>query len=164
MYPRIAFRSFSTLTTLTLAAALLSPVALAQTPEPAVSDPAAPEAPGAATAAPAAEATPGLPSAAPEPAAVETAAPAPEATPAAGEAAPSEPAPSAAEAVPVPSPPVAPWYDAFSIGGGVILYYYQPTFDDAKNNISVFFANLILDAKWEEFGLHIEPRFRTVAG
>ena len=62
--------------------------------------------------------------------------------------------------MPEPAPPGPSWYDAFSLGGGVILYYYQPTFDDAKNDISVFFANLILDAKWQHFGLHLEPRFR----
>ena len=52
------------------------------------------------------------------------------------------------------------WLDYFSIGGGLILYYYQPTSGDGDNNISVFFANLLLDGKWENFGLHVEPRLR----
>jgi hypothetical protein len=52
------------------------------------------------------------------------------------------------------------WLDYFSIGGGLILYYYQPTSGDGDNNFNVFFANLLLDGKWENFGLHIEPRFR----
>jgi hypothetical protein len=52
------------------------------------------------------------------------------------------------------------WLDYFSIGGGLILYYYQPTSGDGDNNFNVFFANLLLDGKWESFGLHIEPRFR----
>jgi hypothetical protein len=52
------------------------------------------------------------------------------------------------------------WFEYFSIGGGLILYYYQPTAGDGENNVSVFFANLLLDGKWDGFGLHVEPRFR----
>jgi hypothetical protein len=52
------------------------------------------------------------------------------------------------------------WLDYFSIGGGLILYYYQPTSGGGDNNFNVFFANLLLDGKWENFGLHVEPRFR----
>jgi hypothetical protein len=55
---------------------------------------------------------------------------------------------------------VPAWLDYFSIGGGLILYYYQPTSGDGDNNFNVFFANLILDGKWENFGLHVEPRIR----
>jgi hypothetical protein len=55
---------------------------------------------------------------------------------------------------------VPEWTRHVSIGGGVIVYYYQPTKGDAKNDVSVFFANLVLDGRWGQFGLHIEPRFR----
>jgi hypothetical protein len=91
---------------------------------------------------PAAE--PGAP-AAPDTAALAAGAPA-------AETAATSPAP-AANAVP-------DWLEYFSIGGGLILYYYQPTSGDGDNNVSVFFANLLLDGKWDNFGLHIEPRFR----
>jgi len=88
---------------------------------------------------------------------------------------PSEAGPSAVAApdtaaiavgTPEPAAPAKPprevpaWLDYFSIGGGLIVYYYQPTSGDGDNNISVFFANLLLDGKWEGFGLHVEPRFR----
>jgi hypothetical protein len=63
-----------------------------------------------------------------------------------------------------PAPPALPlvpaWLENFSVGGGLILYYYQPTAGDGKNNVSVYFANLLLDGKWGGFGLHVEPRFR----
>ncbi len=52
------------------------------------------------------------------------------------------------------------WLDHFSIGGGLILYYYQPTSGGGDNNFSVFYANLLLDGEWGNFGLHVEPRFR----
>lgn len=67
---------------------------------------------------------------------------------------------------PEPAAPAKPprevpaWLDYFSIGGGLIVYYYQPTSGDGDNNVSVFFANLLLDGKWEGLGLHVEPRFR----
>ncbi len=55
---------------------------------------------------------------------------------------------------------VPEWTQNVRIGGGAIIYYYQPLEGDAKNNVSVFFANLLLDGRWGAFGLHIEPRFR----
>ena len=159
---RIFLRSIAPLS---LLSPLLSSVAFAQAPAPVPPAP-APVAP---------------PPAAPPPA-VETATPAArpaaEATPAAApavaapEPAPPEgTAPTAAEPARAPETTTAPaaasgrdipaWLDDFSIGGGIILYYYQPTgLDGAKNNFSVFFANLLLDGKWNNFGLHIEPRFR----
>ena len=74
------------------------------------------------------------------------------------------PEPAASAEAPAPSTPAAravpDWLEYFSIGGGLILYYYQPTAGAGKNNVSVFFANLLLDGEWENFGLHIEPRFR----
>lgn len=115
--------------------------------------------------APAAAALPSAePVAAPAPVAVTPAPTTP--TPAAipSPAAPAEPAAPAVAATPgpaaAPSPPVLPWYDNLSLGGGVILYYYQPTEGPGKNNVSVFFANLLLDAHWDAFALHLEPRFR----
>lgn len=124
--------------------------------------------------------TPAAPS--PEPVAPAAPVAAPEAAPEPQPVAPTEPqqppqpsatAPSAPDtaaiavgtpepAAPDASPPreVPAWLDYFSIGGGLILYYYQPTSGDGDNNVSVFFANLLLDGKWEDFGLHVEPRLR----
>lgn len=51
------------------------------------------------------------------------------------------------------------WTRNLTLGGGAILYFYQPT-EGGDNNLSLFFANLILDAKWGDWGLHVEPRFR----
>ncbi len=76
---------------------------------------------------------------------------------------PKESAPPSAEppvATAAPAGGAPEWTRNVSIGGGAIVYYYQPTKGDAKNNVSVFFANLLLDGKWDRFGLHIEPRFR----
>jgi hypothetical protein len=68
----------------------------------------------------------------------------------------------AQEAAPLaPAEPIVPhWLDHFSIGGGLIVYYYQPTEGPGDNNVSVFFANLLLDGKWDRFALHVEPRLR----
>jgi len=55
---------------------------------------------------------------------------------------------------------VPTWLDHFTLGGGLIVYYYQPTEDPGTNNVSVFFANLLLDGRWDRFALHVEPRFR----
>jgi hypothetical protein len=51
------------------------------------------------------------------------------------------------------------WFDHLTLGGGVVLYLYQPT-RGGQNNFSVFYANLLLDGKWGDFGVHVEPRFR----
>lgn len=56
-------------------------------------------------------------------------------------------------------PPAPPPQKSLEIGGGAILYYYQPT-REGRGNVGVFFANLLLDGKWENFGFHVEPRFR----
>lgn len=50
-------------------------------------------------------------------------------------------------------------HEHVKIGGGAIVYYYQPL-EEGRGNVGVFFANLLLDAQWDAFGLHIEPRFR----
>jgi hypothetical protein len=60
----------------------------------------------------------------------------------------------AAEVVPA-------WTKKVTLGGGFILWYYQPLeLAGAKNNLSLFFANLVVDAKSGIWGLHVEPRFR----
>jgi hypothetical protein len=48
-----------------------------------------------------------------------------------------------------------------TLGGGVLLWYYQPiNVPAASNNVSVFWSRLLIDGKWGIFGLHLEPRFR----
>lgn len=61
--------------------------------------------------------------------------------------------------------PTAPnatvWPRNLSVGGGAILWYYQPFEDGTVNDINIFFANVVLDARLGRFGFHIEPRFRN---
>jgi hypothetical protein len=47
-----------------------------------------------------------------------------------------------------------------TVGGGVVLYYYQPLEGDKDNFFEIFEAKLNLDATFDIFGLHIAPRFR----
>jgi len=156
----IASRSAS-VSAFTLALAFAG-AAHAQEPAAPGPAPAAPGAPSAAPAAPvAADAQQG---GAPEPQPVAPSEP--REPPEPSGSAPATPD-TAAVAVGTPEPAAATqhrevpaWLDYFSIGGGLILYYYQPTSGDGDNNISVFFANLLLDGKWENFGLHVEPRLR----
>jgi hypothetical protein len=63
------------------------------------------------------------------------------------------------EAAPAPAAPAR----ALAVGGGAILWYYQPFIPDTTNdnNVSIFFANVLLDAKLGRFGFHVEPRFRN---
>jgi hypothetical protein len=57
--------------------------------------------------------------------------------------------------------PTPSWLKALSIGGGAILWYYQPVdLGSTDSDVSLFYANLLLDGKFGAFGLHIEPRFR----
>jgi hypothetical protein len=79
---------------------------------------------------------------------------------AAGPAASEAPAPVAA--LTVKSVPEMPgWVKSLSVGGGAIVYYYQPVdLGGVKNNIDLFFANLLLDGNFGPVSLHIEPRFR----
>ena len=58
-----------------------------------------------------------------------------------------------------PQPPS--WTRVLTVGGGAILWYYQPFTEGAKNDISIFFANVLLDARHGNFGFHVEPRFRN---
>jgi hypothetical protein len=58
------------------------------------------------------------------------------------------------------SAPLPDWLRALRIGGGAILWYFQPVDTGAAKNVDLFFANLVLDGKFGAVGLHIEPRFR----
>ena len=47
------------------------------------------------------------------------------------------------------------------IGGGAILWYYQPTKGSQKNNMEFYYVRLNIDADFGDgFGFHMEPRFR----
>jgi hypothetical protein len=53
------------------------------------------------------------------------------------------------------------WMRGVKIGAGVLLWYYQPIHvPGVENDVSVFWARLLVDGKWGIFGLHLEPRFR----
>jgi hypothetical protein len=63
--------------------------------------------------------------------------------------------------------PEAPASDhlELSVGGGMILYYYQPLKDriggqDTQNNFEVFEARLRVDATFNHYGVHIVPIVR----
>ena len=119
-----------------------------QEPAPGASESPAPQSPPSASAPPtaASPATP-TPSTAAGPAVVQTASPpAPMATP------------------PLEAKPLLPeWMNGVSLGAGVLLWYYQPIVPraaDVENNVSVFWARLLLDGKRGIFGFHLEPRFR----
>jgi hypothetical protein len=74
----------------------------------------------------------------------------------------SPPAPMA-EAPPASKPLLPEWLNGITLGGGVLLWYYQPIVPRApsvENNVSVFWARLLLDGKRGIFGFHLEPRFR----
>lgn len=63
-------------------------------------------------------------------------------------------------AVAVKEQPLPSWLKNLSLGGGAILWYYSPVNTGAKQNVDLFFANLLLDGRFGSVGLHIEPRFR----
>jgi hypothetical protein len=63
-------------------------------------------------------------------------------------------------AVAVREPPLPTWLKSLSLGGGAILWYYSPVETGAKQNVDLFFANLLLDGHFGLVSLHIEPRFR----
>ena len=73
-------------------------------------------------------------------------------------AAPPPTAPPSAVTAPMPAMPE--WMKHLSVGGGAIIWYYQPLMSGVKNNIDLFFANLLFDGQVDGFGLHLEPRFR----
>jgi hypothetical protein len=92
------------------------------------------------------------------------ASPPPAATPATAEPV-VQAAPTAAPPGPVAPPAVAApsfpdWTRHIKLGGGAILYYYQPLKKDWDNDLSFFYGRLDLDIQVGAFGFHIEPRFR----
>jgi len=48
------------------------------------------------------------------------------------------------------------WTRHVSLSGGIALYYYQPT--NGWKNQFLIYTNLRFDARWQPFGLHLEPR------
>jgi hypothetical protein len=70
-------------------------------------------------------------------------------------------APAQPPEVPTTSVEVPAWTRHLTVGGGAILWYYQPFLEGAKNNLQVFFANIVLDADLGHFGFHAEPRIRN---
>jgi hypothetical protein len=66
-------------------------------------------------------------------------------------------------APPTSRPLLPEWMDGVTLGAGVLLWYYQPIVPRAagvKNDVSVFWARLLVDGKRGIFGFHLEPRFR----
>jgi hypothetical protein len=82
-------------------------------------------------------------------------APAPAASPSAAPAA-IAPAPATPAAATLPPE----WTRSLTVGGGTIIWYYQPFLPGVKNTIDLFFVNLLFDGQVGDFGLHVEPRFR----
>lgn len=74
----------------------------------------------------------------------------------------SQPAPETMIAPRPSAKPLLPdWLSGVTLGGGVLLWYYQPlAVPSAQSDVSVFWARLLVDGKWGIFSLHIEPRFR----
>jgi hypothetical protein len=77
------------------------------------------------------------------------------------------PAPAPMASPPERARPAVPempeWLHGVTFGAGVLLWYYQPIVPRApgvKNNVSVFWAHLLVDGKWGAIGFHLEPRFR----
>jgi hypothetical protein len=48
-----------------------------------------------------------------------------------------------------------------NVGGGMILFYYQPFLQGTKNYFEIFEARLRLDAQYGRYRMHITPRFRN---
>ncbi len=71
------------------------------------------------------------------------------------------PAPVATPVVAAKQPAIPDWLRSLSLGGGAILWYYAPVaLTAAKQNVDLFFANLLLDGHFGPVSLHVEPRFR----
>ena len=49
---------------------------------------------------------------------------------------------------------------AYELHGGAYFWYYLPLEGAGKPDLSLYFANLVVDAKYDSFGFHFEPRFR----
>jgi len=48
----------------------------------------------------------------------------------------------------------------FDIGGGFLLWHYHPFLDGVDDNTEIYYANLVIDGHYDDFGIHFEPRFR----
>lgn len=48
----------------------------------------------------------------------------------------------------------------FDLHGGAYLWHYEPLIGDTKNHSEIYFVYLTLDAKFDDFGFHFEPRWR----
>jgi len=59
-----------------------------------------------------------------------------------------------------PAPAFPEWIRHVKLGGGAILYYYQPLKKHQKNNLSFFHGRIDVDVDVGAFGIHLEPRFR----
>lgn len=74
-----------------------------------------------------------------------------------------EPVPPGGQLVPesVPSAPeTKPSAATLKLGAGLIVWYYQPFLDGARNRAESFFGRITLDGQKGIWGLHLEPRFR----
>jgi hypothetical protein len=70
------------------------------------------------------------------------------------------PPPAVATTPPVPAEGES-WTRHLTVGGGAILWYYEPFLDNTRNNVELFFANIVLDARLGRFAFHAEPRLRN---
>jgi hypothetical protein len=72
---------------------------------------------------------------------------------------------------PPPAPPASATTDSltFELHGGAYIWLYGPLLDGANADLSLYFANLVMDANYKPFdvhgtvvetGFHFEPRFR----
>ena len=89
-----------------------------------------------------------------------------------GQLAPVEPAPAApaivepppiVEPAPVVEPPPTEekdWTKHLTLGGGAILWYYEPFLPGGKSNVSFFHVRLNIDAHAGDFGFRAQPRVR----
>jgi hypothetical protein len=69
-------------------------------------------------------------------------------------------APPAPIDAPAATEPFPEWTRHVKLGGGAILYYYQPLKKGWDNDLSFFHGRIDLDVNVGAFGFHIEPRFR----
>jgi hypothetical protein len=65
-------------------------------------------------------------------------------------------APAALPADSAPPPKGNAWTEHFTLGGGIALYFYQPT--NGWDSQFLVYSNLRFDAHFQPFGLHFEPR------
>jgi hypothetical protein len=75
---------------------------------------------------------------------------------------------AAQEAVPAPTSKISDeemWkalreHLPFDISGGFLLWHYHPFLDNVDDNTELYYANLVIDGHYDQFGIHFEPRFR----